>query len=345
MRILANRKMKHLFWWIALLIAGFSSISIVSVSLQWEYSVWCVLVSAILMGVFIVAALYLYFRKQDQIIENAVTQIREYLSGNQDARIDCDEEGELYRLFHEVNSLAAILNAHAENEGRAKYFLKDTISNISHQLKTPLAALNIYNGLLQEESKDFPEIREFTDLSEQELDRMEALVQNLLKMAKLDSGTIVLEKRMENLSEMMDCVQRNFTYQAQQEGKKLIFCGGDTVTLLCDRIWLMEAVSNLVKNAFAHTKAGDTISIQWKQFASIVQLVVQDNGSGIHPEDLPHVFKRFYRSRFSKDTQGVGLGLPLTKAIVEAHSGTIEIDSDLGRGTTFTINFLIPTKL
>ncbi len=107
----------------------------------------------------------------------------------------------------------------------------------------------------------------------------------------------------------------------------------------------MEAVSNLVKNAFAHTKAGDTISIQWKQFASIVQLVVQNNGSGIHPEDLPHVFKRFYRSRFSKDTQGVGLGLPLTKAIVEAHSGTIEIDSDLGRGTTFTINFLIPTKL
>ncbi len=345
MRILANRKMKHLFWWIALLIVGFSSISIVSVSLQWKYSVWCVLVSAILMGVFIVAALYLYFRKQDQIIEDAVTQIREYLSGNQDARIDCDEEGELYRLFHEVNSLAAILNAHAENEGRAKYFLKDTISNISHQLKTPLAALNIYNGLLQEESKDFPEIREFTDLSEQELDRMEALVQNLLKIAKLDSGTIVLEKRMENLSEMMDCVQRNFTYQAQQEGKKLIFCGGDTVTLLCDRIWLMEAVSNLVKNAFAHTKAGDTISIQWKQFASIVQLVVQDNGSGIHPEDLPHIFKRFYRSRFSKDTQGVGLGLPLTKAIVEAHSGTIEIDSDLGRGTTFTINFLIPTKL
>ena len=78
--------------------------------------------------------------------------------------------------------------------------MKDTISNISHQLKTPLAALNIYNGLLQEESKDFPEIKEFTDLSEQELDRMETLVQNLLKMAKLDSGTIVLEKTMENLS-------------------------------------------------------------------------------------------------------------------------------------------------
>ena len=345
MRILANRKIKQLFWWIALLVVGFSSISIAVVSLQWKYAVWCVFGSAVLMGASVFAVLYLYFRNQDQTIEQAVTQIREYLSGNQDARIDCEEEGELYRLFHEVNSLAAILNAHAENEGRAKYFLKDTISNISHQLKTPLAALNIYNGLLQEESRDFPEIREFTDLSEQELDRMEALVQTLLKMAKLDSGTMMLEKTMENLSEMMDCIQRNFAYQAQQEEKKLIFCGDDTVTLLCDRVWLMEAVSNLVKNAFAHTKAGNTISVQWKQYASMVQLVVRDDGSGIHPEDLPHVFKRFYRSRFSKDTQGVGLGLPLTKAIVEAHSGTIEIDSDLGRGTTFTINFLIPTKL
>ena len=77
----------------------------------------------------------------------------------------------------------------------------------------------------------------------------------------------------------------------------------------------------------------------------MVQVVVKDDGSGIHPEDLPHIFKRFYRSRFSKDAQGVGLGLPLAKAIIEAHSGTIEVDSELGVGTTFTINFLIPTKL
>lgn len=78
---------------------------------------------------------------------------------------------------------------------------------------------------------------------------------------------------------------------------------------------------------------------------SAVQLKVADNGCGIHPEDLHHIFKRFYRSRFSKDTQGVGLGLPLAKAIIEAHNGTIEVDSELGRGTVFTVNFLNPTKL
>ena len=115
--------------------------------------------------------------------------------------------------------------------------------------------------------------------------------------------------------------------------------------LLCDRNWIIEAISNLVKNALDHTKKGDSIHIEWRTFASIVQIVVKDNGSGIYPEDLHHIFKRFYRSRFSKDTQGIGLGLPLTKAIVEAHNGTIEVDSTLGSGTSFTMNFLIPTKL
>jgi hypothetical protein len=87
------------------------------------------------------------------------------------------------------------------------------------------------------------------------------------------------------------------------------------------------------------------IRIEWRAFTSIVQITVKDNGSGIHPEDLHHIFKRFYRSRFSKDTQGIGLGLSLANAIVEAHNGTIEADSTLGSGTSFTMNFLIPTKL
>ena len=112
----------------------------------------------------------------------------------------------------------------------------------------------------------------------------------------------------------------------------------------CDRDWLIEAISNIVKNAFDHTKEGDSIQIEWEQFASIIQIKVKDTGCGIHPEDLHHIFKRFYRSRFSKDTQGIGLGLPLAKAIVEAHNGTIEADSTLGIGTSITINFLIPSK-
>ena len=223
--------------------------------------------------------------------------------------------------------------------------MKDTISDISHQLKTPLAALNIYNGLMQQEAEDVSEIKEFTALSEKELDRIENLVQNLLKITKLDSGTIIFEKKMENISEMMDYIERHFACQARQEGKKLSFSGDEKAMFFCDQNWMTEAISNLVKNALDHTEEGDSIQVEWRESASILQILIRDNGRGIHPEDMPHIFKRFYRSRFSKDKQGVGLGLPLAKAIIEAHSGTIEVDSQLGRGTVFTVNFLIPTKL
>ncbi len=175
MRILANGRINRLFGWVLLLSVGFSAVSGAAVRLYGQGAAWFVLAGALCMGAMVCAALFFYFRQQEKIMEEAVEQIRAYLSGDRDARIDCDEEGELYRLFHEVNSLAATLNAHAENEGRSKLYLKDTISNISHQLKTPLAALNIYNGILQEEAQGSPTIREFADLSEQELDRMVAL--------------------------------------------------------------------------------------------------------------------------------------------------------------------------
>jgi len=278
-------------------------------------------------------------------MENAVTQITEYISGNRTARIECDDEGQLYRLFHEVNSLVSILNAHAENEGKAKQFLKNTISDISHQLKTPLAALNIYNGLLQGEAEELPTIKEFATLSEHELDRIETLVQNLLKITKLDAGSIVIEKAPENVADMMNDIELHFAYRAKQEQKEMVLSGAENISLLCDRHWVIEAIDNIVKNALDHTQKGDFIHIEWKQFMTVVQIIVKDNGSGIYPEDLLHIFKRFYRSRFSKDIQGIGLGLPLAKAIIEAHNGTVEVDSELGVGTTFVINFLIPTKL
>ena len=278
-------------------------------------------------------------------METAVTEIDDYLTGNTDARVECDDEGEMYRLFHSVNTLVTVLNAHTESELRAKEFLKDTISDISHQLKTPLAALNIYNGILQSETENLPDLKEFTVLSEQELDRIESLVQNLLKITRLDAGTIILERNVENVSDIMHDIEQHFAYRAKQEKKELILSGDDDIMLFCDREWMMEAVSNLVKNAFDHTDAGKRIFIEWKRMSDMLQIVVKDNGCGIHSEDIYHIFKRFYRSRFSKDTQGLGLGLALSKTIVELHGGNIKVDSVLGKGSAFIINILNTTKL
>ncbi len=345
MKILANKRIKTLFLRIILSVLAFTLLSVSFVVLNLKDAAIYILLCSIAMVIAVLAACFLYFREQNRIMEDAVAKISEYISGNHEARIACDEEGELYRLFHEVNSLAAILNAHAEKEGKSKRFLKDTISNISHQLKTPLAALNIYNGLLQEEPEDMETVKELTSLSEQELDRIEMLVQNLLKITKLDADAITFEKAPENVADMIKDVELHFAYRAGQEQKEILLSGDDSISLICDRDWMMEAIGNIVKNALDHTKNGDHISIEWKGFPSVVRIQIKDNGSGIHPEDLHHIFKRFYRSRFSKDIQGVGLGLPLAKAIIEAHDGTIEVDSRLGTGTTFQLNFLIPTKL
>ena len=345
MKIFANKEIKKLFLavsviWVAslLLTQGFLWLC------YQRFSLFLLLVF-VLAGGAILAVGCSYFKKQNQVMEQAVSQINAYLDGDHNARIECDDEGELYRLFHTVNSLAAVLNAHADNELREKEFLKNTISDISHQLKTPLAALNIYNGLLQDGDMELSAVKEFADLSEQELDRIEILVQNLLKITKLDAGAIVLEKTTENVADMMRDIELHFAYRARQEKKEIILSGSDHLSLFCDRDWLNEAIDNIVKNAFDHTESGATIRVAWKELPSGVQIVITDNGCGIHPEDIHHIFKRFYRSRFSKDKQGIGLGLPLAKAIVEAHNGTIEVDSELGIGTTFTMNFLIPTKL
>ena len=345
MKIFANKEIKKLFlavsviWVVSLLlIQGFLWLR------YQQFSLFLLLVS-VLAGTSILAVCCSYFRKQNQIMEQAVSQINAYLDGNRNARIECDYEGELYRLFHSVNSLAAVLNAHADNELREKEFLKNTISDISHQLKTPLAALNIYNGLLQDEDIEVSSVKEFADLSEQELDRIETLVQSLLKITRLDAGAIVLEKNAENVADMMRDIELHFAYRARQEKKEIILSGSDHLSLFCDRDWLNEAIDNIVKNAFDHTESGATIRVAWKELPSGVQIVITDNGCGIHPEDIHHIFKRFYRSRFSKDTQGIGLGLPLAKAIIEAHGGLIEVESELGIGTSFIMNFPIPTKL
>lgn len=349
MKILTNRKIKLLFGQILLCIVAFIVLSLLFAAWGMEDTGQAALfmpLSFLGMGIIVLAVCYRYFRQQNRVMEDAVAQIREFISGDRNARIECDEEGEMYRLFHEVNSLAAILNAKVENEGKSRKFLQNTISDISHQLKTPLAALNIYNGILQTEAEtnDLTTVKEFADMSEQELDRIETLVQNLLKITKFDAGSIVIEKKEENVSEMMADVQKHFSFRTGQESKEMILSGDETLSFICDRNWIIEAVGNIVKNALDHTENGNHIWIDWKQSPSVVRITVRDDGSGIHPEDLHHIFKRFYRSRYSKDTQGIGLGLPLAKSVVEAHNGTIEVDSRLGAGTTFTMNFLV-TKL
>lgn len=339
MNIFTNEEIKKLFINILICVSVFVLISVTFMICDIQNIVMYMFIAFLCMSGIICIICYRYFSRQHKIMENAISQISKYMYGDTTINLDCNSEGELYKLFHQINSLVSILNSRAENEKESKKFLKNIISDISHQLKTPLAALNIYNGIIKEEAKDIPDIQKFSILSEQELDRIETLVQNLLKVAKMDAGMIVPKKAMENVAALAENVREHFLFRAEQEGKEIRLLGNPDTEFPCDRIWMTEAIGNLVKNALDHTQEGGIIYIKWKAFTNMVQIRVEDNGSGIHPEDLYYIFKRFYRSRFSQDTKGIGLGLTLAKAIVEAHNGTIEAGSSLGLGTSFTMNF------
>ena len=215
MKILANRKIKFLFCSILSCILVFVLISTVLVNLDVRNTVYYIIFCSVCMGAAILLFCYGYFKEQHKIMENAISQITEYISGNKEVTIECNDEGELYRLFHEVNSLVAILNAHAENEKSAKKFLRNTISDISHQLKTPLAALNIYNGIIQGEAKELPTIQEFSQLSEQELDRISRETVNAEKF-------LALVKKYTDFSEITPAMINEFVEKIlvhQAEGK------------------------------------------------------------------------------------------------------------------------------
>lgn len=270
MKILANKEIKNLFHSLSLVFGVTFLLAEVFLWLSYRRLSLLLLILFLLAGGAVWAVCFVYFNRQNQIMEQAILQINAYLDGDRNARIECDNEGELYRLFHSINSLAAVLNAHADNELREKEFLKNTISDISHQLKTPLAALNIYNGLLQDEDIEVSSVKEFAGLSEQELDRIETLVQSLLKITRLDAGAIVLEKNAENVADMMRDIELHFAYRARQEKKEIILSGSDHLSLFCDRDWLNEAIDNIVKNAFDHTESGATIHVAWKELPRIM---------------------------------------------------------------------------
>lgn len=304
-----------------------------------------VLIASLLFSAGILFCFRHYFLQQQRMLDDATAQLDRFAAGDASARIQSDAEGSFAKLFHAVNQLTTMLSTNAEEAKQKKVFLRNTISDISHQIKTPLAALEIYNALLREEKGDAEAVAMFSAKSEKEIERIETLIQSLLKITKLDSGSIVMNRQLENIADMMHEVKTHFDIRAEQERKRFILFGPEDATLSCDRVWLMEAINNIVKNAFDHTEENDQIELKWSMLPSAVQITVKDTGSGIHPEDRYHIFKRFYRSRYSKDTQGLGLGLPLVKSIVEAHDGTVEVDSILGKGSTFTMNFLLLTKL
>lgn len=281
-----------------------------------------------------------FLNKREWLYQKATTIITQFAEGNFQNHLPRSETGALYKLFTSIDQLATALQGKNDAEHKAKEFLKDTISDISHQLKTPIAALNMYTEIILEEPDNINAVQDFSQKSLQSLARMEQLIQSLLKIVRLDAGGIIFEKKQYFVSELVARATNNLLTRANIEKKQIIIKGNTSELLFCDLEWTGEAVGNLIKNALDYTAPGGSVYIEWERSSMMMRLSVSDDGCGISQEDIHHIFKRFYRSKQSSVKQGVGLGLPLAKAIIEGQGGLLSVQSGYREGTTFTISFL-----
>lgn len=287
----------------------------------------------------ILAGTAVFLWKRERIYEEAGQVIAYYAEGRFGKHLPAGQTGTLYQLFGSIEQLAQSLQSKSEMEHKAKTFLRDMISNISHQLKTPLAALSMYMEIITEEPWNEEEVKNFSQKSMQSVERMKDLVHALLKMARLDAGSITFEKRDCLILDIIEQGVSDLMERAKCEDKQILLDGKQEEKLFCDPRWMREAVGNLVKNALDHTAAGGVIRVSWQETPVVFRLTVTDNGSGIEEEDIHHIFKQFYRSKSSGERQGAGLGLSLARSIVEGQGGNLSVESSLGEGSRFCMTF------
>lgn len=312
--------------------------------LQFQYTVgFPVLIVVAVLSIVLIIGTFLFFRKREHMYQLAANTISGFIDGDFSCRMPQSNEGTIFQLFASIDQLATMLQAKNETERKSKEFLKSTISDISHQLKTPLSALAMYQEIIEGEPDNADTVKEFSTKMNVSLKRMEQLISSMLKITRLDVGNIIFEKESYQISELILRAVSELTIRAKNEKKEILMNGPMEDTIICDMEWTSEAIGNIVKNALDHTSAGGKIWISYERSPYMARIMITDNGHGISAEDIHHIFKRFYRSKNSLDMQGVGLGLPLAKSIIEGQGGTISVQSNLNEGTIFIISLL--TKL
>lgn len=289
-------------------------------------------------GLFVLITLLLMRESRKQLGEmrSLAIALEDTVKHNKPMAYRLYDEGELGLLANGVQELTIRLRQTIDHLQQDKAFLKDTVADISHQLKTPLASLMIYVDLLREGKADSNHAAEFLETCRRELDRMEWLTLTLLKLARLEADALEMNLRatplVNTVKQAMNAVHR----LAEDKHVHLVLEESDlAISPPHDSHWLAEAITNLIKNAIDHSPRGSEVTISWEHTPVFTRLHVKDQGRGIEMKHLPHIFKKFYRA--SSEGSGVGLGLPLAKSIVERHGGILSAAPNPSGGTSFVL--------
>ncbi|MCI8549159.1 MAG: HAMP domain-containing histidine kinase [Lachnospiraceae bacterium] len=288
---------------------------------------------------FFVAGLFIFlaggalrYRK----IASLSVYLRRVLNGEKKLDIPDNVEGELSILRNDIYKLVTKMETQAELLLDDKRYLADSLSDISHQLKTPMTSMMVMTDILREENLPAEKREVFVRSIRSQLKRMEWLLSSLLKMSKLDAGTIQFKREEVSVKALVEKAVEHLLIPMELKNQTFVVNIPEGQSLVCDFQWTAEAISNIVKNCMEHTPEEGRIMIYSENKGIYTQLVVEDTGEGIAPEDLPHIFERFYKGK-NGGKDSVGIGLAMAKHILSIQNGQIEALSEPGKGSRFIL--------
>lgn len=281
-----------------------------------------------------------YQKQRNRKIQELVDYIRKIEHGIYRIEIEENDEGELSRLQNELYKITVMLRESSELAGQQKKALADSVSDISHQLKTPLTScLVLLDNLSESENMTEETRRRFLSEITGQLTSVSWLVQVLLKLSRLDAGVVELKEEELSVSVLIRGAIEKVGLLAEWKQIEIQVTGEAATFIKGDRHWLEEALVNLIKNAIEHSPETSEIQIQVEDNQVYTCIHVRDFGSGISYEDQKHIFERFYRSADAGE-DSVGIGLALAQEIVKRQNGYLTVESEPGHGTTFHMKFL-----
>lgn len=294
------------------------------------------IITAVL-ALMLIAAFLLFTRWRYSQISRLSSYLKIINAGGYDLDVRDYAEGELSILKSELYKVTVMLRQQNDTLGREKTKLADSLSDISHQLKTPLTSLFMMTDLLCDADLCEQKRIEFTNRMRVQLERLQWLVSSLLKLSKLDAKMIKLCLRPVPVKPLLEKACAPLLIPAELKNQTL-FIEDNGVSLLCDENWTAEALLNILKNCVEHTPSGGKISISCSDNPLFTQITVTDNGSGIDKSDLPHIWNRFYRGKNASD-DSVGIGLSMAAAVINEQGGSVSVKNAYPHGSEFTIRF------
>ena len=288
-------------------------------------------------GLLILLVLAIDARKRFNAMEQLSTELDEILHDNSRFLITECEEGELAILSSSIRKMTLKLKEQASNLTDEKKVLTDAIADIFHQMRTPLTSMRLSCSMLSEEDLPYEERIRLVRGIKKQLERMQWLVETLLKMSKIEAGTVTFKRERLDAKELVQKACEPLLIPLELRDIKLQITTNDA-GLTGDMDWLAEAVGNIVKNCMEHTPEGGQISINAEENAIYTVLTIEDTGKGFDKNDIAHIFERFYKGKNS-GSESVGIGLALCRTIITGLDGTIKAENGKNGGARFEIRF------